>query len=89
METTTKKWYQSKTIWGIAIAAIGFILNRFFGVGDLNIPENADFETIQKHIEAFKAAQGSMVQIVSELMAAVGTLLAIFGRMRAQEKLIK
>jgi hypothetical protein len=89
METTTKKWYQSKTIWGIAIAALGFIINHFFGVSDLNIPENADFETIQRHIEAFKNAQGSMVQIVSELMAAVGTLLAIFGRMRAQGKLTK
>ena len=23
----TKKWYQSKTIWGIAIAALGFVMS--------------------------------------------------------------
>lgn len=82
-----KKWYQSKTIWGIVIAFVGFIINKFFGVAELNIPENADLETIQKHIEAFKLAQGNVMNLASEVMAAFGTLLAIIGRVKADTKL--
>lgn len=82
-----KKWYQSKTIWGIVIAFLGFALSKFFGVSDLNIPENADLETIQKHIDAFKSAQGNLMNLASEVMAAFGTLLAIIGRVKADTKL--
>jgi len=89
METTSKKWYQSKTIWGVVIAVIGFVLSKFVGVPDLEIPENADLETIQKHIEAFKAAQGNIMNIISEAMAAFGSLLAIIGRINAEGKLTK
>ena len=83
----SKKWYQSKTIWGIAIAFIGFALNKFLGVTDLNIPENADMQTIQNHIEAFKSAQGNMINLATELMAALGTILALIGRIKADSKL--
>jgi hypothetical protein len=84
----TKKWYHSKTIWGIVIAALGYFLNRW-GVGDLNIPENADLETIKSHIEAFKAAQGNMLSIFSEVMAVAGSIIAILGRFKAEGKLTK
>lgn len=85
----SKKWYQSKTIWGIIIAFGGFLLNQFLGVQDLNIPENADLATIQKHIDAFKAAKNDLVLIASEAMAAIGTFLAIVGRVNAETKITK
>lgn len=85
----SKKWYQSKTIWGIIIAFAGYLINHFFGVQDLNIPENADLATIQKHLDAFKAAGNDLVLIASEAMAAIGTFLAIIGRVKADTKLTK
>lgn len=83
-----KKWYQSKTIWGIAIAFLGFILQNILKV-EISLPENADYETIQKHIEALKAAQNSTMSLISEGMSLIGTLIAIFGRFKAEEKLTK
>lgn len=83
-----KKWYQSKTIWGIAIAFLGFILQNILKV-EISLPENADYETIQKHIEALKMAQNSTMTLISEIMSLVGTLIAIYGRFKAEEKLTK
>ena len=85
----SKKWYQSKTIWGIIIAFAGFLLNQFLGVQELNIPENADLATIQKHVEAFKNSGSDLVMIASEAMAALGTFLAIVGRVKADSKITK
>lgn len=83
-----KKWYQSKTIWGIAIAFLGFVLQNILKV-DITLPENADYETIQKHIEALKMAQNSTMSLISEGMSLVGTLIAVYGRFKAEEKLTK
>lgn len=83
-----KKWYQSKTIWGIAIAFLGFVLQNVLKV-DVSLPENADYDTILKHIEAVKAAQNSTMTMISEIMSLVGTLIAIYGRFKAEEKLAK
>lgn len=85
----TKKWYQSKTIWGIIIAFAGYLLNHFFGVSDLNIPENADLETIKRHVDSFKSSGNDLVLIASEAMAALGTFLAIVGRVKADTKITK
>lgn len=89
METTTKKWYQSKTIWGIAITLIAFLLNRYFGVTDLNIPESEDAEILLNHIERIKAAKSDVMVLISEFMAGIGGLLAIIGRVQADTKLTK
>lgn len=83
-----KKWYQSKTIWGIAIAFLGFILQSVLKV-DITLPESTDYDTIQKHIEALKMAQNSTMMLISEGMSLVGTLIAIYGRVKAEEKLTK
>lgn len=83
-----KKWYQSKTIWGIAIAFLGFVLQNILKV-EISLPENADYEAIQKHIEALKMAQNSTMTLISEGMSLVGTLIAIYGRVTAEEKLTK
>ena len=80
-----KKWYQSKTIWGIAIAFIGFVLNNFLQV-DVSLPENADYETLLAHYEAIKNSQNNTMVLVSELMSMAGTFIAIYGRFKAEEK---
>lgn len=87
METQSKKWYQSKTIWGIVIAFIGYAISQFLKVPDLQIPENADMETIKKHIEAVKAAKNDFMLLASELMAAIGSVIAIIGRIKADQKI--
>lgn len=84
---TTKKWYQSKTIWGIIIAALGFVLTNFLGVQGITLPENADFEQLKEYTEAVKAAQGNVGLIISQAMSIVGTILAIIGRVKAEEKI--
>ena len=78
----TKKWYQSKTIWGIFIAALGFIMSTV-GVESPVLPENADFEQLKAYAEAIKASQGSISVIVGQLLAATGTLISIIGRFKA------
>lgn len=80
-----KKWYQSKTIWGIIVAFLGFIIREYFNV-DLEIPQNADYDTIMHHVEMFKASKSDTVAIISEIMATTGTLIAIYGRFKAEDK---
>ena len=83
-----KKWYQSKTIWGIAIAFLGFAINNYLSV-DVSLPENTDYDALQKHLEAIKAAKSSTMNLISELMSLIGTLVAIYGRFKAEGKLTK
>jgi len=84
---TTKKWYHSKTIWGIAIAAIGFVMTSVLGVQGIAIPQNGDFDQLKAYADAIKAAQGNAGVIIGQLMGAVGTVLAIIGRIKAEEKI--
>lgn len=83
-----KKWYQSKTIWGIAIAFLGFVLNNYLKV-DVSLPENADYEILLDQFNKVKEAQSNTMVLVSELMSMAGTLIAIYGRFKAEEKLTK
>lgn len=89
MTTTTKKWYQSKTIWGILIAALGFVITNYLKVPDTTLPENADFNQLKAYAEAIKAADGNISVIVSEIISLIGTILAIYGRIKAGEKIAK
>lgn len=78
----SKSWYQSKTIWGILIAAGGFIATQYLQI-PAEAPENADFEQLKSHVEAVKAAKNNIGIIISEVVAAVGSILAIIGRVKA------
>jgi hypothetical protein len=82
-----KKWYQSKTIWGILIGALGFVTSQVLGVPDVVLPENADFDQIKSYVEAVKEAKGSVEVLASQLVAAFGGLLAIYGRIKADTKI--
>lgn len=85
----TKKWYQSKTIWGIIIAALGAFISQTLQVPDVQLPENADFNQIKAYADAIKAAQGNVSVILANIISAIGTLFAIYGRVQAGEKLTK
>lgn len=81
----TKKWYQSKTIWGIIIAALGYFLS-VIGVETFSLPENADFEQIKAYAEAVKSANGNLSAIIGQVLAGVGTIISIIGRFQADTK---
>ena len=68
----TKKWYESKTIWGaiITLASIG--------LGMLGV--QIDEQTKQVLINEFSA-------LASLVGSIVGTLLAIYGRIKAEKKI--
>ena len=77
-----KKWYQSKTIWGIVIAALGFAATSYLQA-PIEVPANADFEQLKAHADAIKAAQGNVGIIIGQVIAAVGSIVAILGRVKA------
>tara|TARA_R110000868_G_scaffold67549_2_gene200355 strand:+ start:1226 stop:1486 length:261 start_codon:yes stop_codon:yes gene_type:complete len=84
----TKKWYQSRTIWGIVIAFVGFALNKYLGVDGLELPKSTDYDQLTKQVEAIKDAQGNIMNLFSQVMAAFGALLALIGRVKAETKIV-
>lgn len=83
----TKSWYQSKTIWGILIAALGYVLSEVLKVPNVQLPPNADFDQLKAYADAVQAAQGDITVIISQSIAAIGSILAIYGRMKAEGKI--
>ena len=82
----TKKWYQSKTIWGFIIAALGFSLSHFLKV-DVNVPADATFDQVKASVEAAKAANGSLSLIMSQVVTIIGLVVGIVGRVKAETKI--
>jgi len=82
----TKKWYQSTTIWGIIVAALGFVITKYLGVTDVTLPENADFEQLKAYAVAINASQGSLPSMIGEIMAVIGAVISIIGRVKAETK---
>jgi len=83
----TKKWYYSKTIWGILIALLGFVLSQILKV-DIKLPESdvlttADIESVKASVEAVK---NNHSVLLSQIMVIVGTLLGVYGRFKANTK---
>ena len=78
----SKKWYQSKTILGIIVAALGFVATSVLQA-PIEVPANADFEQLKAHAEAIKVAQGNIGIIAGQVIAAIGSIVAIIGRVKA------
>jgi len=70
----TKKWWQSKTIWG----AIVTILAIIYGLTTGHMPSQ----------ETQQAITNNIGQIVSAIVAIIGAITAIIGRLKA-DKIIK
>lgn len=60
-----KKWYQSKTIWGGALALAGAVAGLF-------------------GIEVDAATGGTLPNAVTDVVATIGALVAILGRLDAK-----
>lgn len=81
---TTKKWYSSKTIWGIVIAFVGFIFTKL-SVPNIGLPENADFDQLSAFATAITNAKGDLSSIIGTVLTGVGSILAIIGRIKADQ----
>jgi uncharacterized membrane protein YraQ (UPF0718 family) len=68
----TKKWYQSKTIWGGIIAIIAAVLSLF---GKQIDAETQDFLTNQA------------VEIATAVATMIAGVMAIYGRFKADKKI--
>ena len=84
----SKKWYSSKTIWGVIIALLGFILSQYLKV-DISLPESdvltpSDIESVKQAAQQMKEAHGSVSVLVSQIMVIVGSLLGVYGRFKAK-----
>lgn len=84
----SKKWYSSKTIWGVIIALFGFILSQYLKV-DITLPESdvltpSDIESVKQAAQQMKDAHGSLSVLVSQIMVIVGCLLGVYGRFKAK-----
>jgi len=83
----SKKWYQSKTIWGIIIAFVGYLLSNSLQVQDVSVPDNADFDSLKELVNQIKAAQGNVSVIAGQVMGIIGTIIAIYGRVKSDSKI--
>ena len=83
----SKKWYQSKTIWGIIIAFVGYLLSNSLQVQDVSVPANADFDSLKELVNQIKAAQGNVSVIAGHVMGIIGTIIAIYGRIKTDSKI--
>lgn len=82
----TKKWYASKTIWGIIIAALGIFLTNVLKV-DVVLPADATVDQTQAAIEAIKAAQGDLGVIAAQITTLIGLVVGVIGRIQAEKKI--
>jgi hypothetical protein len=82
---TTKKWYQSATIWGVVIATIGALISKFLGVqpADIGIPANPDFDQLKVIADQVVAAKGNLAGIIGAVMTGSGAIVAIYNRVVA------
>lgn len=83
-----KKWYKSKTIWGILIGSLGFLITEILKVPDTQLPANADFDQLKAYAEAIQQSQGNLGVIVGQAMGIVGAIVGIIGRVKAEGKLV-
>ena len=82
----TKQWWKSKTIWGIAIAALGVLLNNVLKV-DVALPADATYDQTEAAIEAIKAAQGDLSVIAAQVITLIGLVVGVIGRIQAEKKI--
>lgn len=66
----SKKWYQSKSVWGGIVALLAVLLGAFgYSIGD--------------------GDQSALIDSLSVIGGAVGSLVAIYGRVKASKRVSK
>jgi hypothetical protein len=80
-----KKWYLSKTIWGIIIATLGVVITNVLQVPGIELPKDATVDQAQVAIAAIKAAQGNIGLIIGQVTTLIGLVLGVIGRIKAEK----
>ena len=83
----TKKWWASKTIWGIIVAALGFLISNVLQVPDVTLPSDATIDQVKSTLEAIKAAQGNLGLIFGHIATLAGLVVSVIGRIQAEKKI--
>jgi len=84
--TGNKQWWKSKTIWGIAIAALGILITNVLKV-DVVIPTDASVEEAATILATIKAAQGNLGIIAGQITSVIGLIIGVIGRIEAEKKI--
>lgn len=82
-----KNWYQSKTIWGVILAALGYFITTKLGVEGVDIPANADFEQLKQYADQVKEAKNNWPSLLGTLITASGYIMAVVGRIKADTEI--
>ena len=86
----TKKWYQSKTIWAIVVAAFAFFLHNTLQVSpaDINVPDNPDFNQLKNIASQVKSAHGNIANIITILIGSASSIAAIYNRVTSDSVIV-
>ena len=84
----SKKWYTSKTIWGIMIAVLGVLITNVLQVPGIELPKDATVDQAQAAIAAIKAAQGNVGLILAQVTTLVGLVIGVIGRIKAEKVIV-
>lgn len=85
MFVESKKWWASKTIWGIIIAVLGFVITNVLQVPGINLPADATVDQTAAAIAAIKAAQGNIGLIIGQITTLAGLVIGVIGRIKAEK----
>lgn len=85
--TDSKKWWQSKTIWGIIIAALGVIISDVLKVDGVAVPTDAAVTEAQSIIETIIASNGNIGVILGQLVTIFGLVMSVIGRVKAEKSI--
>lgn len=82
-----KYWYQSKTIWGVILASAGFFISNSVQADYLQTPDPNDVNALKVYANNIKNSDGDFWVVIGQIMSAAGSVLAIIGRIQADEKI--
>lgn len=82
-----KYWYQSKTIWGVILASVGFFISNSVQADYIQIPDPNDANALRIYAQNIKNSDGDFWVVLGQIMSAAGSVLAIIGRIQADGKI--
>ena len=85
--TESKKWWQSKTIWGIIIAALGVVISELLKVDGVVVPTDPAVTEAQSIIETIIASNGNIGVILGQLVTIFGLVMSVIGRIKAEKSI--
>lgn len=84
-----KNWYESKTIWGVLLASVGFFVSSSIQDEQIKAIQNADLVQLKQYAENIKNSNGNVAVVISQILSAIGAVVAIIGRLNANKSIKK